>query len=245
VRWSDNTLAYTYGTTTTAVCGSTTDMNAGADGNRTLYSDKTTGGTSASTVAMTVGYCYDNADRLTSDAVSHAPASGEGPLLANNLTASNLVYDSHGDITTLADQTMTYDQTGRHVSTTTSNAGNGGVADVVTYARDATDRVISMTTKIGSAAASTVDYSYTGTGVKFTLNDAGRAVSEMDVSLPGGVTDSIQIGSSGTTTMWSPTLRTTWTKWTSYSGRARRQWITLVTRLSSYCVGRLRRREKD
>jgi RHS repeat-associated protein len=199
----DNTLAYTYGTTTTAACGSATDTNAGADGNRTAFSDTTTGGSAASATAMTVAYCYDNADRLTSDAVSHAPTSGEGPLLANNLTSSNLTYDTQGDVTTLADQTETYDQTGRHVSTTTGNTGSGGVPDTVTYVRDATDRVISMKTQIGSATATIVDYSYTGTGVQFTLNDTGKAVSETDVSLPGGVTDSIQSGTSGTTTVWS------------------------------------------
>jgi hypothetical protein len=33
----DNTLAYTYGTTTTAVCGSTTDTNAGADGFESFF----------------------------------------------------------------------------------------------------------------------------------------------------------------------------------------------------------------
>jgi RHS repeat-associated protein len=167
-----------------------------------LRADLTTGGTAASATAMTVSYCYDDADRLTSDAVLHAPTSGEGPLLANNLTSSNLLYDSRGDVTMLADQSMTYDQTGRHVSTTTTN-GAAGPTDTVTYGLDATDRVISMSTKIGSAAATTVDYSYTGTGIQFTLNDTGKAVAETDVSLPGGVTDSIQIGTSGTTTVWS------------------------------------------
>jgi YD repeat-containing protein len=61
--------------------------------------------------------------------VSNAPASAS-PLLAANLTSSNLTYDSHGDITTLGNnQTLTYDEAGRHVSTTST----GSSASVVTY----------------------------------------------------------------------------------------------------------------
>jgi large repetitive protein len=89
---------------------------------RTGYSDSTNSGT-----ATTVSYCYDNADRLTSDTMAHAP-TGPSPLLSNPLASTgstpSLKYESHGDIVTLADQTMVYDETGRHLSTTTSNGGN-------------------------------------------------------------------------------------------------------------------------
>ena len=99
-----NALTYSYAAS--GGCGANTA--AGKDGNRTGFSDSTNGGT-----ATTVTYCYDNADRLTSDTVAHAP-TGAGPLLATNLASTggtlNLVYDSHGDITTLANETLVYDE---------------------------------------------------------------------------------------------------------------------------------------
>jgi RHS repeat-associated protein len=186
-----NALTYTYAAT--GGCGANT---AGSDGNRTGYSDSTNGAT-----ATTVAYCYDNADRLTSDTVAHAP-TGASPLLASSLVSTgstpNLTYDSHGDITTLADQTMVYDETGRHVSTTTSNTGTSGPTDTVTYVRDVSGAVVSMSTKIGTAAATTVDYSFAA-GIQFTLNGSNTAVNDEAVSLPGGVTDDIQSSAS----VWS------------------------------------------
>jgi RHS repeat-associated protein len=180
----DNTL--TYGFASTGGCG--VNSAAGADGNRTGYSDTTTAGTGASARPATVAYCYDNADRLTSDTVANAP-TGAGPLLAANLastgTTPNLVYDSHGDITTLANQTIVYDETGRHVSTTTT----GSSASVVTYTRDATGAMIGMTTT--GATSNAVRYS-SGAGLQFTLNAGLTAVNETSMSLPGGVTVSIR-----------------------------------------------------
>jgi RHS repeat-associated protein len=151
--------------------------------------DLTTGGSGASASPVSVAYCYDNADRLTSDTVSGTPA-GASPLLAGNLTSANLTYDSHGDITTLADQTMTYDQTGRHVSTTTS----ASPATTVTYTRDASDAIVGMETNITGGADTTVHYSNAG-AVQFTLNSTNTAVNEETLSLPGGVTVSIQASS--------------------------------------------------
>jgi RHS repeat-associated protein len=174
-------------------CGHSVSGNlTGADGNRTGYSDTTTAGSGASGTPVTVSYCYDNADRLTSDTVAHAP-TGAGPLLASNLTSSNLVYDSHEDITTLGNETLTYDETGRHLSTTTT----GGSASTVTYVRDVTGEVVAMTTT--GATSNNVRYSYTPWGVQFTLNSSSL-VSETTLSLPGGVTDDIQ--TSGTV-VWS------------------------------------------
>jgi RHS repeat-associated protein len=138
------------------------------------------------------GNCYDLTDRLVSDTVAHAP-TGAGPLLASNLTSANLVYDSHGDDITLANETMTYDQTGRHLTTSTTGAS----ASTVTYVRDVTDRIVAMTTT--GAATNNVRYSYTPSGLQFTLN-ASSLVTETSLSLPGGVTYDAQ--TSGTI-VWS------------------------------------------
>ncbi|MEJ1229466.1 MAG: RHS repeat-associated core domain-containing protein [Galbitalea sp.] len=185
----DNTLAYSYAST--GGCGA--DAAAGADGNRTGYSDTTTAGTGASVTPVAVTYCYDNADRLTSDSVTGAPA-GASPLLGSDLVSAggsaNLAYDSHGDVTTLGDETLGYDQAGRHVSTTTSGAGGA----TVTYTRDATGEVVSMETDIPGGSDTTVHYSYVG-GIQFTLNSSNTAVVEETLSLPGGVTVSIQSSS--------------------------------------------------
>jgi RHS repeat-associated protein len=189
----DNTLTYAFAST--GGCGANTA--AGADGNRTGYTDLTTGGTGASTTPVAVSYCYDNTDRLTSDSVTGAPTNAS-PLLATNLVSTagpgqNLAYDSHGDIITLADESMTYDQTGRHVSTTTTGAGGA----TVTYTRDVSGEVVAMATTIGSTTT-TVHYSYAG-GIQFTLNGTNTAVQEETLSLPGGVTESIQ----GPAQVWS------------------------------------------
>ena len=147
--------------------------------------------------STSVSYCYDNADRLTSDAVTGAP-SGASELLSTNLvstgTGTNLTYDSHGDITTLGDEAMTYDQTGRHVSTTTGST-------TITYTRDAQDNIIGMSTAILGGATTAVEYSGGG-GIQFTLNGSG-VFQEEDLSLPGGVTVSIQGTGSSPVEVWS------------------------------------------
>jgi RHS repeat-associated protein len=183
----DNTLSYAFDST--GGCGA--DAAAGEDGNRTGYTDLTTAGTGASSTPVSVSYCYDNTDRLTSDTVTGAP-TGSGPLLSSDLASTgaspNLGYDSHGDITTFADETLTYDQAGRVVSTSTT--GGGGAT--VTYQRDAAGAVIAQTTT--GANASSVRYSGGG-GVTFTLNSTSTALQETDLSLPGGVSVSIRSGS--------------------------------------------------
>jgi RHS repeat-associated protein len=189
----DNTLNYSFGAT--SGCGTGVNNAAGADGNRTGYSDLTTGGTGASPTPVAVAYCYDSADRLMSDSVSGAP-SGESYLLANPLTSSSLVYDSHGDITTLGDESLTYDETGR----TTSMSTTGGGAATVTYVRDVTDEVVGETTT--GSSASSVEFSDAG-GVQFTFNSTHTALNEIDLSLPGGVTESIQGSSLSSAEVWS------------------------------------------
>ncbi|MEP6843164.1 MAG: hypothetical protein ABJA11_06560, partial [Pseudolysinimonas sp.] len=91
----------TYGFASTSSCGVNT--HAGLDGNRTSMSDVKDGGTAFST-----SYCYDNADRLTSSVSVNAPA-GVDPVNAG-LPATSIVYDGHGNTTTLADQSLGYNE---------------------------------------------------------------------------------------------------------------------------------------
>jgi hypothetical protein len=84
---------------------------------------------------------------------------------------------------------MTYDETGRHTGTTTTGAGGA----TVSYIRDAADEVVSMSTTI-AGVTTTVSYGYTGAGIQFTLNATKTALNETTLSLPGGVTVSIQGG---------------------------------------------------
>ena len=201
-----NTL--TYGYAATGGCGVNT--TAGADGNRTSFTDTNTS-PGASTTPITVGYCYDNADRLTSDTITGAPP-GANTLLATPLTTvgttsapANLVYDSHGNITTLANETLGYDNANRHMSTALTDGTK------ISYVRDVADRIVSMTTTPGTGpaagVASTVRYSYTGAGdsADYTstattgATPSGFAVAEQTFGLPGGVTESIR----GTGSVWS------------------------------------------
>jgi YD repeat-containing protein len=62
----DNTL--TYGFASSGGCGA--DAAAGDNGNRTGFTDHTTAGSASSSSVLSVAYCYDNADRLTSDTVT-------------------------------------------------------------------------------------------------------------------------------------------------------------------------------
>jgi RHS repeat-associated protein len=176
----DNSLAYAYAQSG----GCASNATSGRDGNRTGYSDMTTASTGASATPVTVSYCYDLTDRLVSDAVANAP-TGSGPLLAGNPSATNLKYDSHGNITTLANETLIYDETGRHLSTTTT----GSAPSTVTYTRDAMGATIGMTTT--GATSNAVRYS-SGAGLQFTLDAGLTAVNETSMSLPGGVTVSIR-----------------------------------------------------
>jgi RHS repeat-associated protein len=109
--------------------------------------------------------------------------------------SANLGYDAHGEITSIADQAMTYDQTGRHLSTTTSNIGTAGPTDTVAYVRDVTGAAIQMSTTIGAATPTVVDYSGGG-GIGYTFPGSTTAaptgLRETTLTLPGGVTLSLQ-----------------------------------------------------
>ncbi|MBW4033461.1 MAG: hypothetical protein HIU88_12500 [Acidobacteria bacterium] len=137
-----HTLSYGFGTTT---CGA--NVSAGADGNRTSYTDTPTTGTATSTT-----YCYDNADRLTSS--NSSSGAGADTLNAASLSTANpgatLAYDSRGNTTVLADQTLGYDSTDRHISTTLTDG------TTVTYVRDVLDRIVQRkTTTPGSTVTAT------------------------------------------------------------------------------------------
>jgi len=179
-----HTLDYVFAST--GGCGA--NPRAGMNGNRTGYTDTFDGGT-----PMTVAYCYDNADRLTSTTVTNAPP-GASPVVANNLTttgpAVSLVYDAHGNTTVLSNQSMVYDVSDRHMKTTVVD---GGVTSTVEYLRDATGRIVARISddNIADATpATTVRYTFAAGGQFGVLNGSG-AVVERDVSLPGGVSVAI------------------------------------------------------
>ncbi len=112
----------------------------------------------------------------------------------------NLTYDARGNVTSLADEALTYDQENRHLSTTDTV---GGVTTTVAYARDAAGDAVQMETQVGSATPTVADYT-SGGGVGFVM-DASGAVAEEDLSLPGGVMVSVQGSGSmaGGTQVWS------------------------------------------
>jgi RHS repeat-associated protein len=181
-------LEYGFGT---ASCGVTA---AGANGNRTSFSDTFDGGT-----PTTVAYCYDAADRLTGTTVTGAP-TGASPVAAGNLTTTGpgatLAYDARGNTTVLADQQLGYDVTNRHVSTTLDDG------TVITYKRDATNRVVERkVTKPGDADQVT-RYTYAGGGDgAFGILTATGALVEATIGLPGGAT--VRINASGAAQDWA------------------------------------------
>jgi YD repeat-containing protein len=126
-----------------------------------------------------VNYCYDNADRLTSTSVGNGP-TGPDPLLAGNLSASNVTYDSQGNTTKLADESLAYDASGNNISTTLSD----GTA--VSYVRDAGGNIVQRSATVGGVA-STIRYS----GQFILDGTSSMSVVEQDLSLPGGVTVAI------------------------------------------------------
>ncbi|WP_143785276.1 PA14 domain-containing protein [Okibacterium fritillariae] len=141
---------------------------AGSNGNRTasyVNNEKTT-------------YCYDDADRLLSTSADGAGAS-TSPVNAGLLSVG---YDSHGNTTTIADQTLTYDVRDRHLKTVLSDGTK------VEYRRDFTDRIVSRTvTKPGKPGVET-RFSFSGDGDSpdFVLTSSNQ-VSGRNLALPGSV----------------------------------------------------------
>jgi RHS repeat-associated protein len=172
-----HTLSYGYGT---ASCGV---ANAGMNGNRTSYSDDFDG------VVTSVEYCYDTADRLTGTTVTGTPVAGASPVAGGNLTSTapgaSLAYDTHGNTITLADQSLFYDVADRHYKTVLTDG------TTITYTLDAGGRMVARTVT-GSPTGSengTIRY-LAGGGIA----DGTGAVQQWVVSLPGGVSLTLDVG---------------------------------------------------
>ncbi|HEU5223962.1 MAG TPA: RHS repeat-associated core domain-containing protein [Candidatus Lumbricidophila sp.] len=169
-----HTLTYGYGTTAQSGCVA----NAGLNGNRATSTDTPTGGTTSTT-----SYCYNAADRLLSTAVTPA-VSGPGlnPVVAG-LATTELGYDSHGNTSKLADQTLSYDIVDQHLKTLLTDGTQ------VAYLRDATGRIVQRTETPPTGTPTVVRYGYTGAGDGAAiLLDAANLVTERVAGLPGGVT---------------------------------------------------------
>nr|WP_240978346.1 PA14 domain-containing protein [Planctomonas sp. JC2975] len=182
-----NTLTYGFGA---AACGA--NINAGADSNRTSFTDLHTGGGTDTTTST--AYCYDNADQLTGTTIAGAPL-GAGPVIADDLTETGasptLAYDIDGNTTTLADQTLSYNGDNQLLAVTSTGAGVSANAASIKYIRDATGRVVQETITAGGGT-NTYDYADGGILVNGKTTD-------VTLTYPGGVSESIE--SSGS--LWS------------------------------------------
>ena len=140
----------------TGGCGLATA--AGKNSNRTSKTVTPTG-----LAAVTTSFCYDHADKLTS-----ATTAGIG----------TIVYDSHGNTTSLFGESHTYDVVNRHVSTSKVSP-----ATTVTYTRDATDRIVARTATGETAAR--YWYGDGSDSISGTTDTSGTALTTT-LGLPGG-----------------------------------------------------------
>ena len=198
----DHVLNYGFGTTGTACAGFTGAVaNAGANGNRTTFSDAHTtvveGVSTVSTSSTT--YCYDAADRLlgsvvSGDLIAEANPVADGLSPAVGGTPAEVQYDARGNTTKLADQSLVFDLSNRHVSTTVT-AGSDNTK--VSYLRDATNRIVSRTVTVNNVETETTRYAHTASAdVSGLVVDAATgAVREYTVSLPGGAAVRFVLGS--------------------------------------------------
>ncbi|MGV8978916.1 MAG: hypothetical protein ACOH17_12805 [Cellulomonas sp.] len=154
-------VTYGYGYAPGGGCGA--DPGSGLDGARTSSTVKV-----GATAATTTTSCTDYASRVTS-------TTGGGVM----------VYNTHGDATTIGTQSFTYDSSDRVAA-----GSAGGTNQTVTYTLDATGRTV---TRTGTGTAPGVDtsttvYSYTGAGDTADLQlTAANTISERYLALPGGV----------------------------------------------------------
>jgi RHS repeat-associated protein len=157
------TPAVTYGYNYAGTGGCGADAGAGMDGARVGSSVKI--GTAAATTTTS---CTDYASRLTS-------ATGTG----------SMVYNAHGDATTIGTQTFTYDSSDR-----VTGGSAGGTKQTVVYTLDAAGRTVTRTGSGTDAGVdvSTTTYSFTGSGDTADLQlTATNTIAERYLSLPGGV----------------------------------------------------------
>jgi RHS repeat-associated protein len=192
----DHVLDYGFAGTGTACAGFPGAVgNAGANGNRTTFSDAHTTvveGVTTTTTSSTT-YCYDAADRLLGSVVSGTAVPEANPV-ADGLSASELTYDSRGNTTKLADQSLVFDLANRHVSTTIAAAEG---PTTVTYQRDAGNRIIARTVTVNGSTTETTRYAHTASAdVSGLVVDADTgAIREYTVSLPGGAAVRFVLGS--------------------------------------------------
>lgn len=167
-----------YGFAPTNTCG--TGTKAAANGNRTSMTDVPVG---APSLSYTTSYCYDADDRLTStaEAITGA-ATAPAALLrdAQSLPASSIVYDAHGNVTKLGDQSFTYDASDRHIGTVVRSGT--AIVTTIDYLRDAAGSIVQRTETPTIGAPQVTRYSGS-----LVLDGAGK-VLKVNVSLPGGVT---------------------------------------------------------
>ncbi|MEN9619855.1 MAG: hypothetical protein RL499_48 [Actinomycetota bacterium] len=191
----DHVLDYGFAGTGSACAGFPGAVgNAGANGNRTTFSDAHTTvveGVPTTTTASTT-YCYDAADRLLGSVATGAVP--EANPVADGLAASELAYDARGNTTKLADQSLVFDLSNRHVSTTVTA---GSDTTTVTYLRDAGNRIIARTVAAPGAPTETTRYAHTASAdVSGLVVDAATgAIREYTVSLPGGAAVRFVLGS--------------------------------------------------
>ncbi len=173
-------LSYAYASS--GGCGSNT--GAGKNGNRSGFTDVKDPGTIDETTTST-SYCYDWADRLTATNTGNPP-TGANPVTVGNLSAATLIYDEHGNTTTLADQQLGYDVVDQHLTTTLDDGTS------VAYTRDVTGRIVSRTATPPSGPAVTTRYTFAGNGDgPYAVLTGAGAVAERTLGLPGGVTITI------------------------------------------------------
>jgi RHS repeat-associated protein len=158
---------YTYNYAATNTCGTATA--AGKNTNRTSMVDNST----------TTGYCYDNADRITS---------------STDTAVGTVAYDDHGNSTSIFGETHGYDAADRHLSTVKGST-------TVTYARDATDRIVER--KLNGTVVARYSSSAGGDTPDLTLDGANNVI-EQTVVLPGGAMYTNRPATGGTWTNVDP-----------------------------------------
>ncbi|MET3637485.1 RHS repeat-associated core domain-containing protein [Curtobacterium oceanosedimentum] len=162
-------------------------------GNRTSSSDQLLDAAGNPVGAATqVASCYDAADRLLGTTVTN-PVTGATPV-NQSLTGSQLVYDAHGNTTTLADETLVYDGQDRHVQTALTDGST------VSYVRDASNRIVQRTEQTPDGSKTVTRYGFTGDGdTPDFVYDGASKLTEWVLPLPGGVTAELR----GASAVWS------------------------------------------
>jgi RHS repeat-associated protein len=147
---------------------------AGKNGNRTSTTDVQDLGAPLSTT-----YCYDNADRLLSSSVS-GTRTGSNPVV-DGVSSGEITHDQHGNVTTLADQTLKYDSDDQHISTSLTDGS------AVRYVRDVTGRIVERTATSADGTQSTQRYTFANSeDIPWGVLDATKAFVQRAIALPSG-----------------------------------------------------------